>query len=67
MEAPRQMTDMNDVREIILEWERGFKTNEDKMFFYLKHCDTLQDNYWDMLPMDGQLKIKDHPWDNLDD
>ena len=29
------ITDMNDVRDIILQWEKGFDTDEDKMFFYL--------------------------------
>ena len=59
--------DMNDVRDIIIAWERGFVTEEDKMFFYLKHAQTLQAEYWDFMPMDGQLKIKDHPWDKFDD
>jgi len=67
MEAFKQMMDQNDVRDIILQWERGFDSEEDKMFFYLKHSQTLQDNYWDQLPMDGQLKIKEHPWDKYDD
>ena len=58
------VTDMNDIRDIILQWERGFDTEEEKVFFYLKHCGTLQKEYWDMMPMDG--KIKDHPWDNED-
>lgn len=59
--------DMNDVRDIIIAWENGFDSEEDKMFFYLKHAQTLQEEYWDFMPMDGQLKIKEHPWDNLDD
>ena len=59
--------DMNDVRDIIIHWEKGFDSEEDKMFFYLKHADTLHSEYWDLLPMDGQLKIKEHPWDRYDD
>jgi len=59
--------DMNDVRDIITQWEKGFDSEEDKMFFYLKHADTLHSEYWDLLPMDGQLKIKEHPWDRYDD
>ena len=59
--------DMNDVRDIIIQWEKGFDSEEDKMFFYLKHADTLHAEYWDLLPMDGQLKIKEHPWDRYDD
>ena len=58
-------TDMNDVRAIILEWENGFNSDEEKFFFYLKHCATLHNEYWDMMPMGG--KIKEHPWDNLDE
>ena len=29
--------DMNDVRDIILQWERGFDSEEEKMFFYMKY------------------------------
>ena len=50
-------TDMNDVRAI--------NSDEEKFFFYLKHCATLHNEYWDMMPMGG--KIKEHPWDNLDE
>ena len=57
--------DMNDVRDIILEWERGFESREAKMLFYLKHTETLQTEYWDLMPMHGA--IKDHPWDRYDD
>ena len=70
METPTKMSicqDMNDVRDIIIAWEKGFDTEEEKMFFYLKYAQVLQDEYWDMLPMDGQLKIKEHPWDKYDD
>jgi hypothetical protein len=56
------MMDMNDVRDIILQWERGFDTEEEKMFFYMKHHKTLKEEYWDLLPMG--TAIKDHPWDN---
>ena len=54
--------DMNDVRDIILQWEAGFETEEDTMFFYLKHSKTLQEEYWDIMPIGGS--IKPHPWDN---
>ena len=57
--------DMNDVRDIILQWERGFNTDEEKMLFYLKHERTLREEYWDMLPLG--TAIKDHPWDETDD
>jgi len=70
METPTKMSicqDMNDVRDIIIAWEKGFDSEEEKMFFYLKYAQVLQDEYWDMLPMDGQLKIKEHPWDKYDD
>ena len=59
------MMDMNDVRDIILQWERGFNTDEEKMLFYLKHERTLREEYWDMLPLG--TAIKDHPWDETDD
>ena len=26
--------DMNDVRDIIIAWEKGFDSEEEKMFFY---------------------------------
>lgn len=70
MEALSKMSicqDMNDVRDIIIAWEKGFDSEEEKMFFYLKYAAVLQDEYWDMLPQDGQLKIKEHPWDKYDD
>lgn len=57
--------DMNEIRDIILQWERGFESEEEKFFYYLEHCATLQSEYWDMMPMGGA--IKDHPWDNTDD
>ena len=62
MSIPR---DMNEVRDIILGWERGFDSEEERFFYYLKHCATLEREYWDMMPMGG--KIKDHPWDKYDD
>ena len=55
--------DMNDVRDIIIQWEKGFDSKEDEMFFYLKHADTLHSEDEDCVPSDGQLKIKEHPWD----
>ena len=61
----RMITDMNDVRDIILQWEAGFDSDEDKMFFYLKHHKTLQEDYWDMMPIGGSIRA--HPWDNEDD
>ena len=70
MEAFKQMSicqDMNDVRDIIIAWEKGFDTEEERMFFYLKYAKVLQEEYWDWLPQDGQLKIKEHPWDKYDD
>ena len=57
--------DMNDVRDIIIAWEKGFDTEEEKMFFYLKYAQVLQDEYWDWMPDGG--KIKEHPWDRYDD
>ena len=57
--------DMNDVRDIILAWEKGFDSKEAEMMFYLKHADTLKENYWDLMPMGGA--IKEHPWDRYDD
>ncbi len=68
MAAPTKMsipTDMNEIRDIILGWEKGFDTEEERFFYYLKHCATLQSEYWDMMPMGGS--IKEHPWDEYDD
>ena len=68
METPTEMSiprDMNEVRDIILGWERGFDSEEERFFYYLKHCATLHEEYWDIMPMGG--KIKDHPWDEYDD
>jgi hypothetical protein len=48
-----------------LGWEKGFDTEEERFFYYLKHCATLQSEYWDMMPMGGS--IKEHPWDRYDD
>ena len=62
MSIPR---DMNEVRDIILGWERGFDSEEERFFYYLKHCATLQSEYWDMMPMGGKIKV--HPWDRYDD
>ena len=70
MEALEEMSiprDMNEVRDIILGWEKGFESEEERFFYYLKHCATLEQEYWDLLPQDGQLKIKEHPWDRYDD
>lgn len=58
-------TDWNEIRDIVCEWERGFESEEEKFFFYLKHCATLHHEYWDRMPLGGA--IKDHPWDNTDD
>ena len=48
MSVPR---DMNEVRDIILQWEKGFDSEEEKFFFYLAHCATLHEEYWDMMPI----------------
>jgi len=53
--------DMNDVRDIIIAWEKGFDTEEEKMFFYLKYEKVLREDYWDYMPKGGA--IKPHPWD----
>lgn len=58
-------TDMNEVRDIILQWEKGFDSEEEKFFFYLTHCATLHEEYWDLLP--AGTSIKEHPWDKYDD
>jgi len=67
MSVPRRHVprDMNEVRDIILQWERGFDTEEEKMFFHIKHYYTLREEYWDLLP--HGTAIKDHPWDRYDD
>ena len=57
--------DMNDIRDIIMTWEKGFDTQEEEMFFYLKYGKTLHEEYWDMMPVGGA--IKEHPWDRSDD
>jgi len=56
---------MNEIRDIIIQWEKGFESEEEKFFYYLKHCATLHQEYWDMMPMGGA--IKEHPWDQYDD
>jgi len=56
---------MNTIRDIILTWEKGFDSEEEKMFYYIKHSKTLHEEYWDMMPMGGS--IKEHPWDRTDD
>jgi len=65
METFAKMMDMNDIRDIILQWEKGFDTEEEKMFFYLKHSQVLNEEYWDMMPQHGS--IREHPWDRYDD
>jgi hypothetical protein len=56
--------DMNDIRDIIMTWEKGFDTQEEEMFYYLKHSETLAE-YIDFMPKGGA--IREHPWDRYDD
>jgi len=65
METFTKVMDMNTIRDIILTWEKGFDSEEEKMFYYIKHSKTLHEEYWDMMPMGGS--IKEHPWDRTDD
>ena len=58
-------TDMNEIRDIILGWEKGFDSEEERFFYYLKHCATLHQEYWDMMPIGSA--IKDYPRDRYDD
>ena len=66
MASSSKITEMNDIRDIVLKWHNDdFDCETEKMLFLLKYGDTLKEEYWDMMPMGGS--IREHPWDKYDD